>query len=76
MLKYGILVDEEERKKVEYGIMQRKHWSEYEEYEDIMEHKYDTSEDTSEDDSSDDDTSDEEIYICTPDEWAKIINYF
>jgi len=70
MLKYGMLVDEEERKKVEYEIMQRKHWLEYEEY-DIMERKYDTSEDTSEDDSSD-----KEIYCCTQDEWAKIINYF
>ena len=74
MFKYGMLVDEEERKKAKYAIMLRKHLSEYDEYDEYvnaMECKYDTSEDTSEDNSSD-----EEIYCCTQDEWAKIINYF
>jgi len=75
MLKYGMLVDEEERKKVKFGIMQREHLYGLDEY-DTMSREYDTSEDTSEDDSSDGDTSDEEIYCCTQDEWAKIINYF
>ena len=51
--------------------MQHEHLSGWDEYYDIMDHEYDTSEDTSEDDSSD-----EEIYCCTQDEWAKIINYF
>jgi len=72
MLKYGMLVDEEERKKVKFGIMQREHLSGCDEYYNIMGCEYDTSED----DSSDGDTSDEEIYCCTQDEWAKIINYF
>ena len=71
MLKYGMLVDEEERKKAKFGIMQREHLSGCDEY-DTMSREYDTSED----DSSDGDTSDEEIYCCTQDEWAKIINYF
>ena len=71
MLKYGMLVNEEERKKVKLSIMQREHLSGWDEYYDIMDREYDTSEDTSEDDSSD-----EEIYCCTQDEWAKIINYF
>jgi len=71
MLKYGMLVNEEERKKVKLSIMQHEHLSGWDEYYDIMDREYDTSEDTSEDDSSD-----EEIYCCTQDEWAKIINYF
>ena len=71
MLKYGMLVDEEERKKVKFDIMQREHLSGWDEY-DTMSREYDTSEN----DSSDGDTSDEEIYCCTQDEWAKIINYF
>ena len=71
MFKYGMLVNEEERKKVKYDIIQRKHLSKYDEFKDIMERKYDTSEDTLKDDSSD-----EEIYYCTPDEWIKTINYF
>ena len=75
MLKYGMLVDEEERKKVKFDIMQREYLYRWDGY-DIMDREYGTSKNTSED-TSDDDSSDEEIsYYCTPDEWAKIINYF
>src|SRR5437016_13777247 len=49
ILKYGMLVDEEERKKVKFGIIQHEHLSGWDEYYDIMDREYDTSEDTSED---------------------------